>query len=139
MIPLIDPAATRSDTIKQNTFRACSPIHLKLNFWIFKRDICISTGKYTLNGQSETPIRPRILLKNGNNIATRVTTITYTDLHTNLNVLNLYTPSKGILMGILSLSKLLSGHLLLHQSSTSLNIGWLITCTKQNRNSLVIN
>lgn len=46
----MDPAAATSDTIKQAQLSTLSHTHLKEYFGIFACAMCISIGKYTVNG-----------------------------------------------------------------------------------------
>lgn len=73
----MEPAAARTDTIRQSNTKKFNHIHFQLKARICSLDMCIWIGKYTVSGQNEAaPRRPRIALKNGRSIASTMVSIT---------------------------------------------------------------
>ena len=83
--------------MKQAKFKISSQIQLREKLGILAFEMCISIGKYTVNGQNAAaPIKPKTLLKTGNIIATTVVNITNTVLHINRNKFMLKIPTNGM-------------------------------------------
>ena len=77
----MDATIATTVIMKQAQLNIFSQNQLREKLRILACEMCISIGKYTVNGQNEeAPIKPKTLLKTGNSIAIRVVKITNTVL-----------------------------------------------------------